>query len=102
MAFLTGEEMQARLNELGSPELSEVRRAEIITELGAQHSSGLGEMAATNQTLEDTTNKLNDSRDAMARMYTQLNAQTFGGADGKVEDPSYQETVSLEDLLNSR
>ncbi|UWG09009.1 MAG: scaffolding protein [Bacteriophage sp.] len=99
MSFLTAEEMQARLSELTSPDLEETRRVEIINELGQQHASGLQEQQALQETLTKTTENLNQSRDAMALMYSQLNAQNFGGTEGKTEDPSFQETVTIDDLL---
>ena len=99
MSFLTAEEMQARLSELTSPDLEETRRVEIINELGQQHASGLQEQQTLQETLTKTTENLNQSRDAMALMYSQLNAQNFGGTEGKTEDPSFQETVTIDDLL---
>ena len=102
MPFLTREEMQERLNELTGTELSETRRVEIITELGQQHASGLSEYEETQATLETTQASLGDSRDAMAKMYNQINASAFGGATGKEPETTIQETITLDDLLEGK
>lgn len=99
MAFLTREEMQERLTELGTPELSEVRRAEIIMELGNQHISGLQEFEKTVETFETTKEKLHDAHETVTMLYGQTQAEKFGGEEGRVPDVSFQETVTLEDLL---
>ena len=102
MAFKTREEMQELLNELTSQELAETRRVEIITEIGQQHASGLSEYEETQATLETTQASLGDSRDAMAKMYNQINASVFGGATGKEPETTIQETITLDDLLEGK
>lgn len=102
MSFKTREEMQELLNELTSPELAETRRVEIITEIGQQHASGLSEYEETQVKLETTEASLGDSRDAMAKMYNQINASTFGGASGQEPETSIQETITLDDLLEGK
>lgn len=102
MSFKTREEMQELLNELTSPELAETRRVEIITEIGQQHASGLSEYEETQATLETTQDNLGDSRDAMAKMYNQINASTFGGASGTEPEQNIQETITLDDLLEGK
>ena len=102
MSFKTREEMQELLNELTSPELAETRRVEIITEIGQQHASGLSEYEETQATLETTQACLGDSRDAMAKMYNQINASVFGGASGTEPEQSIQETITLDDLLEGK
>ena len=102
MSFKTREEMQELLNELTSQELAETRRVEIITEIGQQHASGLSEYEETQATLEKTQASLGDSRDAMAKMYNQINASAFGGATGKEPKQNIQETITLDELLEGK
>lgn len=102
MPFLEREEMQSRLDELTSTELTEARRFEIISELGQQHVSGLTELEGLNTTLAETNDKLGNARDAMAVMYSDLNAKTFGGATGEEEQEDVQETITIDDLLNGK
>ena len=101
MSFLSREELQNRLNELATGDIEESRRVEIINELGQQHSAGLQEYEELQNNFGKTTEQLNESRSAMAKMYNQLNAQNLGSGDvaGTEEDPDLQETVTLDDLL---
>lgn len=99
MSFLTRDEMEARLNELISSDLTESRRAELITEIGNQHVSGLQEFEARQQEAEELQSKYGETRDALAYMYTQQNAERFRGAEGQVKEPDKQATVTLDQLL---
>lgn len=100
MPFLPKEDMQARLNELTNPETEESRKVEIISELGQQHVSGWSDIEVMEQEKDKLNKELRESQSAMATMYGQLNAQTFGGSDGTPKQPDFQETVTIEDLIN--
>ena len=102
MSFKTREEMQELLNELTSVDLSETRRVEIITEIGQQHASGLSEYEETQVALETTQASLGESRDAMAKMYNQINASAFGGVTGKEPETNLQETITIDALLEGK
>ena len=101
LSFLSREELQDRLNELATGDIEESRRVEIIDELGKQHNAGLEEYENLQKTYETTTGQLNQSRDAMAKMYNQLNAQNLGvNIEGQQEEMDAQETITLDDLLS--
>lgn len=102
MPFLTGEEMQERLNELATGDITEKRKVELITELGQQHASGLQEYAEQTAKLKETQSSLGESRDAMATMYNKINATTFGGAGGKEPEEDTQATITVDDLLGGK
>lgn len=99
MPFLSNDDMRARLDELTSTDLEESRRVEIINELGQQHTSGLSEQAELQANYDKQTSALDESRDAMAKMYNQLNAQNFGGGEGTPPEDDPQETITVEDLI---
>lgn len=101
VGFLERERMQEMLDELAGGDVEEIRRVEIINELGQQHSAGLQEYEELQNNFGKATEQLNESRSAMAKMYNQLNAQNLGSGDvaGTEEDPDLQETITLDDLL---
>ena len=92
------------LDELSTGELDESRRVEIINEIGQQHNAGLEQYEELQQTLEQSSNQLNESRDAMAKMYNQLNAHNLGtGIEvaGTQQEEDKQATISLDELLGT-
>ena len=98
--FLDREQMQNMLNELSASDNEETRKVEIINELGKQHNSGIEEFEGLKKTFETTTGQLNQSRDAMAKMYNQLNAQNLGvNVEGTEQESGTQDTITLDDLL---
>ena len=103
MSFLEREKMKQMLDELATGELDESRRVEIINEIGQQHNAGLEEFEGLQQTLEQSSNQLNESRDAMAKMYNQLNAQNLGTVEvaGTQQEEDKQATISLDELLGT-
>ena len=101
MSFLDRENYQNLLNELSTGDIEETRRVEIIDTLGKQHHAGLDEYENLQATYEETTGQLNQSRDAMAKMYNQLNAQNLGvNVEGTNEEPDTQESITLDELLS--
>ena len=103
LAFLEREQMKEMLDELSTGELDESRRVEIINEIGQQHNAGLEEFEGLQQNLETHTSQLNESRDAMAKMYNQLNAQNLGTIEvaGTQQEEDKQSTISLDELLGT-
>lgn len=104
LGFLEREQMKQMLDELSTGELDESRRVEIINEIGQQHNAGLEEFEGLQKNLETHTTQLNESRDAMAKMYNQLNAQNLGtGIDvaGTQQEEDKQSTISLDELLGT-
>ncbi len=104
LSFLEREQMKQMLDELSTGELDESRRVEIINEIGQQHNAGLEEYEGLQQTLEQSSNQLIESRDAMAQMYNQLNAHNLGtGIEvaGTQEEEDTQATISLDELLGT-
>ena len=98
--FLDREQMQNMLNELSASDIEETRKVEIINELGKQHNSGIEEFEGLQKTFETTTGQLNQSRDAMAKRYNQLNAQNLGeNVEGTEQESDTQDTITLDDLL---
>ena len=103
MSFLEREAMKGLLDELSTGDIDESRRVEIINEIGKQHDAGLEEYTGLQTTHSKINDDLNETRQAMAKMYNQLNSQNLGvSIGGQDSEPNQQETITLDDVLNAK
>jgi len=100
--MLTREDYKRLLDERAADDLTPVRQVEIHNELSSSYGELMTKAEELESKLAENDKRLNEHRDAMALMYSQLHAEKVQVGAETVEKEEIMNTISVSDLLSKK